>query len=140
MMGKISSRCRQAKPGDQNPTDDVLGGLSCIGVGDPAQCPPISDELFYDTAPHRATASEATSQRVQFSNQGKTVYDTFEDVIILQYCHRVHRRTGDNLSEADQAYDERGQRFWKSWADSETAHGPKRTTTGSATASSACSH
>ena len=39
MMGKISSRCRQAKPGEQNPTDDVLGGLFCIGVGDPRAVP-----------------------------------------------------------------------------------------------------
>jgi len=41
MMGKISSRCQQAKTSVQNPTGDALGGLSCIGVGDPAQCPPI---------------------------------------------------------------------------------------------------
>ena len=111
LMGKISSRCRQAKTAAQNPTDDVLGGLSCIAVGDPAQCPPISDEPFFDTNAHRATRSDPAAPRVLFSNQGKTVYDTFEDAIILQFCHRVHRRVGADLGAEDVAYNDRGRRF-----------------------------
>ena len=111
MMGKISARCQQAKTAEQNPTGDALGGLSCIGVGDPAQCPPISDEAFYDPDAHRDTIKEPMAQRVTLSNRGKTVYDTFKDVIILQFCHRVHRRTGENLTDEDKGYNLRGQKF-----------------------------
>jgi hypothetical protein len=111
MMGKISARCQQAKTAAQNPTGDALGGLSCIGVGDPAQCPPISDEAFYDPDAHRDTTKEPDAQRVRLSNRGKTVYDTFKDVIILQFCHRVHRRTGENLTDEDKSYNARGQKF-----------------------------
>jgi len=45
------------------------------------------------------------------SNKGKTVYESFKDVIILQFCHRVHRKTGDDLTAADKAYNDRGQKF-----------------------------
>jgi len=72
MMGKISARCRQAKTRAQNPHDDALGGLSVIGVGDPAQCPPISDEPFFDADAHKATRGEGTAPRVVFSNEGKS--------------------------------------------------------------------
>ena len=110
MMGKISSRCRQAKTAEQNPTDDVLGGLSCVAVGDPAQCPPISDEPFFDTDAHKDTVRDAAAPRVGYSNQGRAVYETFDDVIILQHCHRVHKLTGE-LNAQDKAYNERGRRF-----------------------------
>jgi hypothetical protein len=135
MMGKISSRCRQAKPAEQNPHGDALGGLSCIAVGDPAQCPPISDDPFFDAEAHKDTRSDAAAPRVLFSNQGKMIYDTFEDVIILQFCHRVHRLTGEDLSADDKA----GASSWKSWAASATVTGRRRTTTGSASGSSASS-
>ena len=48
MMGKISSRCRQAKAAQENPDDDVLGDLSFATVGDPARCRPIQDTPSYD--------------------------------------------------------------------------------------------
>ena len=111
MMGKISSRCRQAKTLEQNPNGDALGGLSCVGVGDPAQCPPISDEPFFDADAHKDTSRDPAAPRVQFSNQGKIIYESFEDVIILQFCHRVHRLTGDALTADDKAYNERGRHF-----------------------------
>ena len=111
MMGKISSRCRQAKTAEQNPRGDALGGLSCVGVGDPAQCPPISDEPFFDADLHKDTTKDPAAPRVVFSNQGKLIYESFEDVIILQYCHRVHRRSGEGLTAEDEAYNARGRRF-----------------------------
>ena len=47
IMGKIDDRCSQGKTAEQNPNGVTLGGLSCVGVGDPAQCPPIKDDVFY---------------------------------------------------------------------------------------------
>ena len=111
MMGKISSRCLQAKTHEQNPDGDLLGGLSCIAVGDPAQCPPISDAPFFDADAHPDTAKDPTAARVVLSNTGKLVYESFDDVIILQFCHRVHRRVGEGLSAEDDAYNQRGRRF-----------------------------
>ena len=93
-MGKISSRCRQAKTTAQNPHDHPLGGLSCVAVGDPAQCPPISDDAFFDLDMHKDTQTDAAAPRVTFSNMGKLVYESFEDVIVLQFCHSVHREIG----------------------------------------------
>ena len=110
MMGKISARFRQAKTKEQNPHEDALGGLFFIGVGDPARCPPISDEPFFDAEPHKATRAEGMAPHVLFSNAGKLIYDSFEEVVILQFCHRVHRRSGCDLTtEFD--YNEQGNRF-----------------------------
>ena len=45
------------------------------------------------------------------SNQGKTIYDSFDDVIILQFCHRIRRKTGEALSAEDAKYNDDGRRF-----------------------------
>ena len=50
MMGRIDSRFRQAAS-----SDDTLGNISVIAVGDPGQCEAIGDQQFYDTNPHHGT-------------------------------------------------------------------------------------
>ena len=52
MMGRIDSRLQQAKAG-RNPTEEFLGGVSSVLVGDPAQCEAIRDQQIYDTVPHK---------------------------------------------------------------------------------------
>ena len=111
IMGKISSRCAQAKSCKDNPDRETLGNMSCIAVGDPAQCPPIRDDVHYDEDPHRDTRTDPTATRVLMSNQGLHVFSTFDEVIVLQQCHRIHQREGESLTEEDFAYNERGQRF-----------------------------
>ena len=60
MMGRIDSRFRQGKA-EQSGGMDNLGGLSCVCVGDPAQCEAIRDQQIYDVAPHKDTA-EGTAE------------------------------------------------------------------------------
>ena len=110
MMGKISSRCRQAKTIETNPDDDMLGNLSFATVGDPAQCPPIQDTPFYDPNLHKDTRSDPDAQRVKLANTGHLAYDSFSDIIILQTCHRI-RQKADTTDPESLAYNERGQRF-----------------------------
>merc|ERR1712039_676550 len=109
-MGKISSRCRQAKAAQENPDDEVLGDLSFGTVGDPAQCPPIQDTPFYDPSLHKDTRTDPDAQKVKLANTGHLAYDTFSDVIILQTCHRIRQRDDADDPQAV-AYNERGQRF-----------------------------
>ena len=111
IMGKIDSRCDQAKDLAQNPHGEVLGYMSCVAVGDPAQCPPIRDDVFYDADPHRDSHSPPESTRVRMSNQGLQVFSSFDKVIVLQQCHRVRQKTGADLTVEDREYNERGQRF-----------------------------
>ena len=73
--------------------------------------PPIRDDPFYDADPHKDTHTAPESTRVRMSNQGLHIFSSFDKVIILQRCHRVHQRQGATLTDEDIAYDERGQRF-----------------------------
>ena len=52
MMGRIDSRFHQAKAGLNN-KEELLGGVSSVLVGDPAQCEAIMDQQIYDTVPHK---------------------------------------------------------------------------------------
>ena len=101
IMGKIDSRCDQAKDLAQNPHGEVLGYMSCVAVGDPAQCPPIRDDVFSDADPHRDSRSAPESTRVRMSNQGLQVFSSFDKVILLQQCHRVRQKTGADLTVED---------------------------------------
>ena len=84
MMGRIDSRCQQAKPGAPNPDCYSLGGVSLVCVGDPAQIQAIGDQQMYDLDPHPDTATKAMAQTVQLSNTGREIYAEFDKVIVLQ--------------------------------------------------------
>ena len=111
IMGKIDDRCAQAKPDAAALGHSTLGGMSSVAVGDPAQCPPIKDDVFYDDQPHKDTQTDPEATRVRMSNSGLHVFSTFSDVIILDTCHRIHKLTDDTASEEVAAYNARGQRF-----------------------------
>ena len=85
--GRVDSRFAQGKAG-QNPSDASLGGVSCVCIGDPAQCEAISDQQIYDRTPHKDTTS-TDAQHVLLSNRGLAVYDEFQDVVILSTVHRL---------------------------------------------------
>ena len=110
LMGKIDSRCEQATATCIPIVTATLGGKSCILVGDPAQCPPIGDEVFYSCDTHPDTP--ALSPRGVFCPTEVSSYTIrFKKVIILQHCHRIHQLAGDNLSADDISYNVRGQQF-----------------------------
>ena len=56
MMGKIDHRLTQGRE-HVNEHHASMGGASCALVGDPAQIPPIRDDPFYDSTPHKDTKS-----------------------------------------------------------------------------------
>ena len=109
MMGRIDARCTQAKAG-KNPKEHSVGGISCVGVGDPAQCEAIMDQQIYDVRPHKKTVDEGDSRAVLLSNRGLSVYSEFTHVIVLTKTHRL-TKIDDPQTEADHAFNERAERF-----------------------------
>ena len=89
MMGRIDTRLRQATAGRYN-SDDLLGGLSAVCVGDPAQCEAIMDQQMYDKDPHKRTNDMEEDSAAKLSNAGLNVYTQFDEVIILTHVHRLH--------------------------------------------------
>ena len=73
MMGRIDSRFRQAAS-----SDDTLGNISVIAVGDPGQCEAIGDQQFYDTNPHHGTGD--MQEAAAMSNTGLDIWQQFDDV------------------------------------------------------------
>ena len=110
MMGRIDSRCQQAKPGSRNPGKHSLGGLSLVCVGDPAQIQAIGDQQMYDLAPHPDTATKPMAQPVRLSNLGREIYAEFDKVIILQTAHRLAYIEDPETAE-DHAYNDRADKF-----------------------------
>ena len=88
MMGRIDSRLQQAKAG-LNDKEELLGGVSSVLVGDPAQCEAIMDQQIYDTVPHKKTATDHDQKHVHLSNRGLEVYNTFKQVVVLTKTHRL---------------------------------------------------
>ena len=88
MMGRIDSRLEQAKS-SRNSNQENLGGVSCVLVGDPAQCEAITDQQIYDTVPHKLTSSDGDKQHVHLSNRGLEVYESFTKVVVLTKTHRL---------------------------------------------------
>ena len=109
MMGRIDSRLRQAKA-TRNPAGYDLGGVSCVGVGDPAQCEAIRDQQLYDVAQHKQTTANADWGPVRLSNVGLRVYADFDEVVVLTTCHRL-TRIEDPRTPEDVAFNERAERF-----------------------------
>ena len=110
MMGRIDSRLRQATAERYN-NDDVLGGLSAVCVGDPAQCEAIIDQQIYDTDPHKRTNDMQEDSAAKLSNAGFNVYTQFNEVIILTHVHRLHTLEKHNLSREEKDYNDRAKRF-----------------------------
>ena len=111
MMGRIDSRLNQAKAG-KNPTEYSLGGVSCVAVGDPAQCEAIMDQQIYDVKPHKETADEGDKRSVLLSNRGLSVYSEFVKVVILTKTHRL-TKIDDPKTPEEVAFNERADRFVK---------------------------
>ena len=109
MMGRIDSRLCQARAG-KNEADYSLGGISCVAVGDPAQCEAIMDQQLYDVASHRQTADAGERPSVLLSNRGLSVYAEFTKVIILTKAHRL-TKVENPETEEDHAFNDRADRF-----------------------------
>ena len=84
MMGRIDSRTTQARAGN-NPLEFTLGGISCVGVGDPAQCEAMRDQQIYDVKPHKKSVEDLDQQHVLLSNRGLHVYSEFTKVVVHNY-------------------------------------------------------
>ena len=109
MMGRIDSRLCQGK-GGRNPGEHDLGGVSCVAVGDPAQCEAICDQQLYDTAPHKRTSSDADATAVRLSNRGLKVYSAFVNVVVLTTCHRLVKIDNPSTDE-ERTFNDRAERF-----------------------------
>ena len=105
MMGRIDSRLRQATAERDN-CDDLIGGLSAVCVGDPAQCEAMMDQQIYDTDPHKRTNDMEEDSAAKLSNAGLNAYAQFNEVIILTHVHRLHTLDKENLSDEEKEYNE----------------------------------
>ena len=110
MMGRVGARLCQAAPLHHTYADRYdLGGLSFIGVGDPAQCEAMCDEQLYDVTPHKDTKDNSDAARL--SNRGLNIYSQFTEVIVLTACHRLRTIDKETLTPDEQAYNDRAERF-----------------------------
>ena len=109
MMGRIASRMEQAIA-LENPNQELCGGLSLVCVGDPAQCQAIFDQQIYDTDVHPDTDKTPLAQKVQLSNSGLELYNSFDEVIILQTVHRL-KQIEKPTTASDHEYNARADRF-----------------------------
>ena len=110
MMGRIDARMRQAKAGTCQ-SDTSLGGLSCICVGDPAQCEAIMDQQMFDRDVHKDTCKDPVPDSAIYSNRGLMVYGEFQEVIILSTVHRMRFIDKPSLTEEEKKYNDRGSKF-----------------------------
>ena len=65
---------------------------------------------LYDPDLHPDTATTPLAQKVQLSNTGLDVYNSFDKVIILQTVHRLKQIT-EPVTPADHEYNARADRF-----------------------------
>ena len=82
MMGQIDQHLRQAFPHKAN---EVLGGCSCLLVGDFGQLPPVMDLPLYSSVSTSAT-----------SDLGRTAYQMFSKAVVLT---QIMRQTGDSSDQ-----------------------------------------
>ena len=87
MMGRIDSRFRQGKTNCDDDRD-VLGQTSCVCIGDPAQCEALGDDQYYDPYPKSDTGDKVSPAIARLSNAGLSVYNTFDEVVLLTNVHR----------------------------------------------------
>jgi len=110
MIGRADARFRQGKATELSQSQ-CLGNLSCVGIGDPAQCDAMADEQFYDERPRQDTSTNADCKSTRLSNIGLSVYAEFDEVIILTHVHRMSHIDNPQNDE-DIAYNERGKTYW----------------------------
>ena len=112
MMGRIDRRLRQSAAGNHNQDDQVLGGLSCVCVGDPAQCEAIFDQQIYDMQPKPPSAQNGhLDSCARLSNVGLQVYSSFHAAIVLKTPQRVRVLQSDALTAEERSYNARALRF-----------------------------
>ena len=111
MMARVDSRLQQGK-GSERTDDEFLGGVSCVCIGDPAQCESGGDQQFYDERLRNDHSIDGSEAAARLSNVGLSVYDTFDEVVILTQVHRQsqHKDPGDDAEKL--AYNERSQKYW----------------------------
>ena len=82
LFGQVDQRLRQAFP---HRAQEVLGGCSCVLVGDFGQLSPVMDQPLYTCQSKTAT-----------SDLGRATYQTFHSAVTLT---QVMRQNGDNSSQ-----------------------------------------
>ena len=110
MMGRIDARFKQGKPASHEDRD-LLGNLSCVAIGDPAQCEAMADEQFYDPHPRSDSGDACNPAAARLSNAGLSVYNTFDEVVLLTNVHRQSRFVTPTTPQ-EHAYNERSNTFW----------------------------
>ena len=89
LVANIDSRLEQAKP--HNPHRYALGGVSYVGIGDPARCEAIGPQQVYDCTLHKDTVLDVDATNVALSNRGLDVHSEFSEVVVLSNVHRLHK-------------------------------------------------
>ena len=79
VLAQVDRRLRQAFP---HRSQEVFGGCSCLLFGDFGQLPPVMDQPLY-----------ATQSRSELSDQGITVYQSFDSAVVLD---QIIRQAGDD--------------------------------------------
>ena len=109
MMGRIDSRLRQGKAVNAY-TSESLGNVSCVCIGDPAQCDAMGDDQFYDERPRQDKSTDEDDAHARLSNIGLSVYAEFDEVIVLTHVHRMSHIKNPE-TEDDVAYNDRSTKF-----------------------------
>ena len=82
MFGKVDRRLRQAFP---HKAGQLLGGISCLLIGDWGQLPPVMDLPLYTTV-----------SRTELSDLGSTAYHCFDRAVVLD---QVMRQAGQGAEQ-----------------------------------------
>ncbi len=82
MFGQVDRRLRQVYP---NRSEELLGGRSCLLIGDWGQLPPVMDLPLYTTV-----------SRTELSDLGSIDYHLFHRAVVLD---RVMRQAGQDASQ-----------------------------------------
>jgi hypothetical protein len=64
-MGGLPGGCKQAESSSQNPTDDMLGGLSFSSGRRPRDVPPVDQP--YQDCPHASLQTDPSAPRVKLA-------------------------------------------------------------------------
>jgi hypothetical protein len=84
-IGRCDRRLRQAFPAN---SDEILGGLPTIILGDFVQLPPIGDSPLYST--------KTSGKKAALTAEGQRVYNAFTQSITLS---RIFRQEGNDPAQ-----------------------------------------